>query len=95
MFVFNAGAGEIDWQAMPPSGVTLSATSGTVDGAGQTVMVTISTIGYSEGTHSLGNITITGTVEGDAAPGSPIEIPVELYVGTIHRVYTPMVLKGY
>ena len=92
MLVFNAGDGEIDWQATPPFPVTLSATSGTVNSTGQAVMVTIPTSGYSKGTHFLGNITITGTIEGDAAPGSPITIPVTLYVGTIHRVYMPLVL---
>ncbi|MBN1978918.1 MAG: VCBS repeat-containing protein [Anaerolineae bacterium] len=95
MLVFNTGDGEIDWQATSPSPVTLSAYYGTVDGAGQAVTVTIPTSGYSKGTHFLGNITITGTIEGDAAPGSPITIPVTLYVGTIHRIYAPMILAGY
>jgi hypothetical protein len=94
MLVFNAGDGEIEWQATAPPGVTLSAYSGTVDGTGQAVTVTISTSGYPEGTHPLGSITVTGTIEGDAAPGSPITIPITLYVGTVHRIYAPIVLKG-
>jgi hypothetical protein len=59
------------------------------------VSVTISTGGYVTGTYSLGDIVITGTVEGDASPGSPITIPVTLYVGPIHKVYLPTVLSGY
>jgi len=96
IFIDNAGEGEIDWVAISDSPtVTLNATSGTVDGAGQTVSVTISTDGYVTGTYSLGDIVITGTVEGDASPGSPVTIPVTLYVGPIHRVYLPTVLSGY
>jgi len=92
--ISNTGDGGILWEATTPPTVTLGVLSGTVDGLGQTVPVTISVGGYITGTHDLGTITITGTIGGEEVNGSPTEVPVTLYVGTVHRVYLPAVLRG-
>jgi hypothetical protein len=92
--ISNAGDGEIAWEATAPPTVTLGSYSGTVDVTGETIGATISVGGYITGTHDLGTITVTGTIGGEEVNGSPAEIPVTLYVGTVHRVYLPVVLRG-
>jgi hypothetical protein len=92
--ISNSGDGEIAWEATAPLAVTLGSYSGTVDVTGETVGATISVGSYITGTHDLGTITVTGTIGGEEVNGSPAEIPVTLYVGTVHRVYLPAALRG-
>jgi hypothetical protein len=56
--------------------------------------VTVSTTGYETGTYSLGNVIIAGTSGGSPVQGSPASIPVTLYVGQVHRLYLPIILRS-
>ncbi|MBN1180381.1 MAG: VCBS repeat-containing protein [Anaerolineae bacterium] len=95
IFFRNVGEGEIDWQATASSGaVMVTPSSGMTGLSGVTVEVTVSTEGYTEGMHDLGTIRIVGTVDGAPVEGSPIAIPVTLYVGEVHRTYLPLVTRG-
>jgi hypothetical protein len=95
LLVTNRGEGEIAWMftSYPPT-VTLASLFGTVDGMGQIVPITISVSSYATGTYALGDIVLTGTVENGIVAGSPVTIPVTLYVGPIHQVFLPTVSRG-
>ena len=95
LWVANQGEGEIAWDASAsqPLKVTLAPSSGQVSGTSQMVQVTISLTGYQTGTHSLGEIVVTGTAGGGAVMGSPVHVPVTLYVGPVHRVFLPFTLR--
>jgi hypothetical protein len=58
----------------------LSPSSGTVV-TQPYVSVTIPTTGYSTGEHDLGIINITAMADGSSITGSPVSIPVTMYVG--------------
>jgi len=91
--IHNTGDESFTWSATAPPGITLFPSSGTV--ATQTlVSVTIATTGYSAGTHDLGNIDITGTANGGPVAGSPVSVPVTLYVGEVHKIFLPFTLKS-
>jgi hypothetical protein len=89
----NLGDAEFDWSATADHHrVTLSPSSGTFPAQDQ-VEVTISTSGLSQGEHDLGQITITAQADGEPVAGSPVEIPVMVYVGQIHRVFLPLTVS--
>ncbi len=91
----NGGEGEIAWTvASLPASVMVNPASGLVDGSGQMLTLTIQTAGYGAGMHSLGQLTIVGTVGGEEVAGSPLTIPVTLYVGPVYRTFLPVVVRG-
>jgi hypothetical protein len=93
LLVSNGGGGSFDWSATVPSDVTLYPASGTV--VTQTrVSVTISTLGYSAGELDLGSIDITAMTDGSSIAGSPVSIPVKLYVGQVHKIFLPMTIRS-
>jgi hypothetical protein len=93
LLVSNGGGGSFDWSATVPSDVTLYPASGTV--VTQTrVSVTISTLGYSAGELDLGSIDITAMTDGSSIAGSPVSIPVKLYVGQVYKIFLPMTIRS-
>jgi hypothetical protein len=89
----NLGDAEFDWTAADNhSKVTLSPSYGTFP-AQDHVEVTISTSGLSTGEHPLGQITIEAQTDGEPIAGSPIEIPIMLYVGEVHQVFLPLTVR--
>lgn len=89
----NPGEADFDWIATDNhSRVTLSPSSGTFPTQDR-VEVTISTSGLPTGEHSLGQITISASANGEPIPGSPIYIPVTVYVGEIHKVFLPLTVS--
>jgi hypothetical protein len=86
----NVGSESFNWSAASPVGVNITfnpSSGGLSPGSTVQVLVTIPT--HTEG--SLGNITVTATVGGQAAVNSPTLIPVTLYIGNIDRIYFPVV----
>jgi len=91
----NAGDGSISWAvSSKPTRVTVSPSSGTVSSM-EHVMITVLTTGLGAGTYALGDITITGTADGDPVDGSPATVSVTLYVGDVYRVYLPLVVRSF
>lgn len=92
----NLGDYAAQWSvASSPSGVMVTPFTGTLFyTATVPLTITVSTAGYLTGTHLLGQIVITGTWSGGAIQNSPATIPVTLYVGQVHRVYLPVVLRA-
>lgn len=93
--VQNGGESEFDWritesidelQVIPPSGkVTKDAP----------VQLVVTTTGLSIGWHELGQVTVTGTVDGEDVQGSPHVSTLYLYVGDVFRVYLPSVTRNH
>jgi len=92
----NTGDGSFHWAvSSKPPGVTVVPSSGTAFYTSTALLtVTVSTTGYATGTHSLGNVVLTGTSAGDPVQGSPTLITVTLYVGQVYRSYLPIVLRS-
>jgi hypothetical protein len=92
--IHNTGGESLDWSATQPAGITLAPSSGTVVDQVR-VVVTVSTSGYPDGTHDLGDIVVTGTANGSPIAGSPATIPVTLYVGEVFELFIPTVLRSF
>lgn len=94
--ISNPGDTAFNWQVTScPNGVTPEPSSGTVPPVSEDQMtITISTTGYTTGTHDLGDIVIAATADGDPVDGSPFEIPITLYVGDVHSVYLPLTIRS-
>ena len=60
----------------------------------QLVQLSVNTTGLPAGWTTLGQITATATYEGEAISGSPKTAPVMVFIGDIHRVFLPGILKG-
>ena len=103
LFVENRGDGEIAWSATPsnPTQVSVSPGSGSVSTDTVPVEVTIDLSSLLTGTstlvltdtYDLGNIVVTGTVESEPAGGSPVTVPVTLYVGNVSEIFLPLVIR--
>ena len=92
----NLGEVEFDWQITNPiTTLQVNPTSGTV--LTQTnVQFVVTTTSYLTSTwHNLGNLDVSGTVDGEHIFYSPMSVPVWLYVGDISRVYLPLTLRHY
>ncbi len=93
----NAGESTITWKATPSDArVSLSPTGGDL-AAGKSLLATVTVdLGSNvvTGTYDLGTITITGTVGGEAVKNSPTTIPITAYVGTVYRVFLPLVARS-
>lgn len=90
----NTGGQSFNWSATTPAGVSLSPATGNVTDYAA-VVVTVSTSGYGNGMHNLGNVVVTATANGSSITGSPVSIPVMLYVGEVSRLFLPTVLRSF
>ncbi|MBN1580739.1 MAG: VCBS repeat-containing protein, partial [Anaerolineae bacterium] len=95
VYVSNDGSGSFDWaithaitrlQTLPALG-TVTTTVPT--------QFVITTTDLITGWHTLGTVTVTGTVGGEAVLGSPAASSLILYVGNPARVYMPVVFRNY
>jgi len=95
--VWNRGEMDFDWsighaitrlQIAPVSGVVETITD---------TRFTVDTTGLSTGWHELGTLTVTGTGTLNGAPilDSPIVSTLYVYVGDIHRLQLPLVLRSH
>ncbi|MCU0521680.1 MAG: VCBS repeat-containing protein [Anaerolineae bacterium] len=85
----------IDWSLSAPSGVAVSASSGTATLEGVVVTLSIPTRGLTirSTPYLIGNVTVTASLNGVAVVNSPVSIPVRvLIVDTIQRVFLPLVV---
>lgn len=90
----NLGNGEFDWEITNPvAGLRVTPASGTV--AKQTVVeLTMDVTRYAANIwHNLGNLTVSGRVDGEHVLSSPRTVPVWLYTGDLNSVYLPLVLS--
>lgn len=89
----NLGEGEMNWtltHSIPYLEVTPSA--GTV--TTQTyIRLTITTTNFITGWHTLGALTVTATAGGTPVAGSPRIANLYLFVGDIHKVCLPIVMR--
>ena len=92
----NLGEGTFDWQIDNPiADLQVSPASGTVS-TRTNVQLTLDTTTYPTGSwQNLGNLTISGTSEGQEVGSSPLTIPVRLYSGDISRIYLPPIMRNY
>jgi hypothetical protein len=90
----NNGGGAYNWTATVPTGITLTPSSGSVT-TSATVVVTLPASQYNNiGTYNLGNITFMATsVGGGIIINGNANIPVQLRVADLFRVYVPMVSR--
>jgi hypothetical protein len=95
LFLSNKGDGEIVWEASSsPVGVSVDPDSGETDWTGTSVAVSISTTGLVTDTYDFGEIVFVGTKGGEEVEGSPVDIPVTLYVGHIRRLFFPVAMRN-
>lgn len=80
----NVGAGDIDWTITGPSGVRVTPSSGTLLDGSVIIDISRGTGGYGRGVHFLGNLTITGTIDGVPVPSSPLTVPLTLVIGDLY-----------
>ena len=94
VWIQNLGGQQFDWiitntngnlQITPTSGMVVTSTP---------ITLTVDTSGYTLNTwHTLNDLTVSGTFEGETVSASPITAKVKLYVGDIHQVYLPLVIR--
>ncbi len=93
VFVRNRGEGFFEWQAihnipslqiLPMAGTVVTETP---------IQIVITTTNFMTGSHFLGSITVTGYANGRPVAGSPAYSSIYLFVGNIHKVYLPVVMK--
>jgi hypothetical protein len=92
LLIQNTGDTPVSWRTTAPDGVTLNPSSGTVTDKAL-VTVEVATTGRQWGMFQLGNITVTGVVGNETVSVNPSSVPVTLYVGEVHRLWLPAVLK--
>ena len=88
----NPGSEEIDWYARTSCPhMDLSPSDGVLSDE-STINVEIAVCEYDAGVHEF-EIEIRGYIDNEEAPGSPVTIPVRLYVGDISKVYLPLGIR--
>ena len=95
--IWNTGGGRFDWAVTSSTAsIQVSPTSGVLSEtlSVQLVQLSVNTTGLPAGWTTLGQITATATYEGEAISGSPKTAPVMVFIGDIHRVFLPGILKG-
>ncbi len=92
----TADASTVEWRATAsvPNRVNVAATPDLSEPLFASFPLTISTTGLPTGTNDLGTVVISGLVNGQHITGSPITIPVEVYVGDVTFVYLPTVVAA-
>jgi hypothetical protein len=103
LLVGNAGGEEFTWSATSsdPARVSVAPGGGTVSTEWDQIQVTIDLSGLLSGTltvvltdtYDLGHVTITGTTAAGPVAGSPVNVPVTLYVGDVSKVFLPLVIR--
>jgi hypothetical protein len=97
--VQNIGGEEFNWNLNTGGtggAVTANKTSGTSLMANESVSIqfSINTASYTQNQwHSIGNIVITATNNGDPVNASPKTVPIFLYVGDVTQVNLPFINK--
>ena len=84
-----------------PTRVSVSPSSGSASTDPVQVRVTVDLNSLLTGTltlvltdtYDLGHITVTGTVGSEPAGGSPVTVPVSLYVGNVSRTFLPIIIR--
>jgi hypothetical protein len=88
----NKGDGELAYSVQPDHNrVSVSPRSGSISDHKVAVKAEIDTRGLGPGTYHLGNLTVNGMVESEHVNGSPVIVPVTLYVGNVSRVFLPSI----
>ncbi len=90
----NLGEGTMDWSISHSiTGLQVTPASGTVS-AQATIKFTLDTTGRPAGWSNLGNLSVSGMVNGSHVQSSPQTIPVRLYIGDVERIYLPILVRG-
>ncbi len=94
--IANSSESTLSWSvSSKPTQITFVASSGTIPAHGSvTVNGTLDTSGFSAGMTTVGNVVFTGTLNGMLIQGSPVTIPVRLYIGTVRKFYLPIVTRN-
>lgn len=89
----NSGDVPFDWEVItkPSSSEVIPASGMLAPNSTVLVSVTLDATGYTTGTYSLGEIRISALSGEQPVEGSPLRIPVTLYVGKVHRVFLPFI----
>jgi hypothetical protein len=91
----NMGDKLLEWEATPPFGISLSATSGTLQGSNEQILImSIQSDSYAVGMYNLGGIHIDAvSTSGRSVKGSPSVIPLSLRVLEAQsKIYMPFVV---
>lgn len=91
-----ANGSSVDWSATAtdPNRVTVPALPSATTPPYVDFSIEIDTTGLSAGTHDLGEVQIDATVGGQPIPGSPVTVPISVYVGNIRYQYLPAVIRS-
>jgi hypothetical protein len=93
--VTKMGDGSVHLDLTSSSSITVSPEVATINNSLQ-VEVVVDTADYQYvGVYFLGDITVTGTMDGETIEGSPIQLPVVLWVDNFHQVYIPLTASAY
>jgi len=91
--ISNMGDVSLSWSvSSKPGNVTVTPSGGTVTTTTQAQISVGATV--CTGWCNLGNIVIAGTSGGNPVLGSPATVPFYLYVGQVHKVNLPLVLRN-
>lgn len=90
-----ANGANVDWSASAtnPNRVSVPASPNDATPPYIDFSIEIDTQGLSSGTHDLGEVQIDATVGGQPIAGSPVRVPVSVYVGDIDYQYLPTVIR--
>jgi hypothetical protein len=90
------GASEIDWNAVAtmPERITVNQEPDLSNPPFVGFAVQVSTKNLPSGTNDLGEMRISGSVDDQTIPGSPIVVPLTVYVGDISYVYIPTLYRS-
>lgn len=91
----SARAAEVQWSATAarPDIVEVVLMSAARNASQVTFAVTVNAENLPDGVNDVGNVEISGRVNGQLLNGSPITVPMSVYVGDISSIYLPSI-KG-
>ncbi len=94
VWIQNAGERSFDWTISNTNGnLQLDLTSGTTV-TGTQLILTLDTTGYALNSwHTLNNLVVSATYNGEPVLSSPVTATVKLYTGNLQYVYIPLVMK--
>lgn len=90
------GAASVDWRATAtsPNRVTVASPPNVATPPYADFTMNIETSGLRSGLNNLGTVEIAGTINGQPIAGSPVTVPVSVYVGDIRYQYLPAVVRN-
>jgi hypothetical protein len=90
----NLGEGEFDWEITNPiAGLQTTPMSGAVS-TNTNIQFTLDVAGHTVSMwHRLGDVTVSGRVDGEHVRSSPQQVPVWLYSGDLGIIYLPLVIS--